>query len=128
MSKNTGTGRLHIIRGKKGAQAVGEALAAHGQALLLMLELIEPAQVTIDEWMGEAARALIEQLLQLSAQEVAGVKHQGRAAVAIGWHGMQHGRIALAERKLRIRRPRLRRKEGGGEVEIPAYRRLHDDA
>ncbi|MGH8078343.1 MAG: IS256 family transposase [Lysobacter sp.] len=127
MSKTTGTGRLHIIRRKQGAQAVREALAAHGQALLPMLELIEHAQVTIDELMGEAARALIEQLLQLSAQEVAGVKHQGRAGGAIGWHGMQHGRIALAERKLRIRRPRLRRKEGGGEVEIPAYRRLHDD-
>jgi len=69
-----------------------------------------------------------EQLLQLSAQELAGAKHQGRAGGDIGWHGMQHGRIVLAERKLRVARPRLRRKDGAGEVEIPAYRRLHDDA
>jgi transposase-like protein len=128
VDKSTGKGRLRIIRRKQGAQAVREALAAHGQALLPMLELIEHAQVTIDELMGEAARALIEQLLQLSAQEVAGVKHQGRAGGAMGWHGMQPGRITLAERKLRVARPRLRCKDSGGEVEIPAYRRLHDDA
>jgi putative transposase len=127
MDETTGKGRLHIVRRKQGAQAVREALAAHGRALLPMLELIEHAQVTIDELMGEAARALIEQLLQLSAQEVAGAKHQGRAGGAIGWHGMQHGRIVLAERKLRVARPRLRRKDGAGEAEIPAYRRLQDD-
>lgn len=128
MNKSTAKGRLRIIRRQQGAQAVREALAAHGQALLPMLELIEHAQATIDELMGEAARALIEQLLQLSAQEVAGVKHQGRAGGVVGWHGMQHGRIVLAERKLRIARPRLRHKDGTGEVEIPAYRRLQDDA
>jgi transposase-like protein len=128
MKKTTGTGRLQIIRRKQGAQAVREALAGHGQALLPMLELIENAQATIDELAGEAARALIEQLLMLSAQELAGAKHQGRAGGAVGWHGMQHGRIALAERKLRVQRPRLRHKDGSGEVEIPAYRRLRDDA
>jgi len=34
----------------------------------------------------------------------------------------------LAERKLCVPRPRLRSKDGSGEVEIPAYRRLQDDA
>jgi transposase-like protein len=128
MSKTTGKGRLHIVQRKQGVQAVREALAAHGQALLPMLELIENAQATVDELMGDAARALIEQLLVLSAQEVAGQKHQGRAGGTVGWHGMQHGRIALAERNLRVQRPRLRGKDGSGEVEIPAYRRLHNDA
>jgi putative transposase len=42
---------------------------------------------------------------------------------AIGWHGQQRGVVQLAERKLRINKPRLRRKgkNGGGEVTIPAY-------
>lgn len=102
MNKTTGRGRLRIIGRKQGAQAVREALAAHGQALLPMLELIENAQATVDELAGEAARALIEQLLVLSAQEIAGAKHQGRAGGSVGWHGMQRGRIALAERKLRV--------------------------
>jgi len=128
MSKTTGKGKLQIVRRAQGVQAVRQALAAHGQALLPMLELIEHAQATVDELISDAARVLIEQLLQLSAQEVAGVKHQGRAGGPIGWHGMQCGRIVLAERKLCVRRPRLRSKDGSGEVEIPAYRRLQDDA
>jgi len=42
---------------------------------------------------------------------------------AIGWHGRQRGVVQLAERKLRINKPRLRGKgkKGGGEVTIPAY-------
>lgn len=128
MGKTTGKGRLHITGRKQSAQAVREALAAHGQALLPMLELIEHAQATVDELMADAARALIEQLLLLSAQEVAGEKHQGRVGGLIGWHGKQHGRIVLAERQLRVERPRLRHKDGSGEVEIPAYQRLRDDA
>jgi transposase-like protein len=42
---------------------------------------------------------------------------------AIGWHGRQRGVVQLAERKLRVSKPRLRRKgkKGGCEVMIPAY-------
>jgi len=42
---------------------------------------------------------------------------------AIGWHGRQRGYVQLAERKLRVSKPRLRRKgrKGGCEVMIPAY-------
>jgi hypothetical protein len=44
-----------------------------------MLELLENAQASVDELMNEAARAFIEQLLALSAQEVAGAKRRGSA-------------------------------------------------
>ncbi len=39
------------------------------------------------------------------------------------WYGRQGGEVYLPDRKVRIERPRLRRKgEGeGGEVEVPAY-------
>ena len=42
---------------------------------------------------------------------------------AMGWHGRQRGVVQLAERKLRVSNPRLRRKgkKDGGEVMIPAY-------
>ena len=43
------------------------------------------------------------------------------------WHGAQRGVIALAERQLRVQRPRLREKNGR-EVNVPAYQRLRDDA
>ncbi|GAG26157.1 unnamed protein product, partial [marine sediment metagenome] len=65
----------------------------------------------------------IEAILVLSAREVAGGKRPGKKAGPIGWHGRQKGVVPLAERKLRVEKPRLRRKgKGRGkEVQIPAY-------
>jgi putative transposase len=104
-------------------------MAGHGQALLPMLELLENAQASIDELMNEAARAFIEQLLVISAQEVAGDKLRGRADGEVLWHGSQRGQIALAERKLQVTRPRLRTKGAKSrEVAVPAYERLNGDA
>ena len=67
--------------------AVRHWLAGNGQALLPMLELLDNAQASIDELMNEAARGLIEQLLMLSAQELAGAKLRGRAGGDVLWHG-----------------------------------------
>jgi putative transposase len=108
--------------------AVTQWLAGNGQALLPMLELLENAQASIDELMNEAARGLIEQLLVLSAQELAGAKLRGRAAGDVLWHGTQRGQVTLAERKLRITHPRLRSKATSKEVAVPAYERLTGDA
>jgi transposase-like protein len=70
-----------------------------------------------------AGRATIEAILILSAREVAGDKRPGKKTGPIGWHGRQKGVVPLAERKLRVEKPRLRRKgKGPGqEVAIPAY-------
>ena len=130
MSNRIRTKGLRVVKtGTQGArEEVRAALAGNGQALLPMLELIEDAQASIDELMNDAARTLIEQLLLISAQERAGEKHRGRAGGEIGWHGMQRGRIELAERGLTVNRPRLRTKagaaEGSREVTIAAYERL----
>jgi len=55
--------------------------------------------------------------------DVADEKHPGMAAGAVRWHGRQKGVVNLAERKLRVDKPRLRRKGRGrgAEVEVPAY-------
>jgi putative transposase len=99
--------------------------AQQGQALLPMLELIEDARSTIDELMSDAARAFVEQLLVISAAELAGPKHPGKNTGALRWHGKQPGGVVLAERKLSIERPRLRTKgPAGEEVAIPVYERL----
>jgi putative transposase len=121
-------------KAKKGLRVVGRNdqvaikawLAGSGQALLPMLELIENTQASIDELMHEAGRTLIEQILLLSAQEIAGEKQRGKAGGAVVWHGTQGGVVALAERKLQVKRPRLRNEEG--EVAIPAYDRLRNHA
>src|SRR5262249_27706249 len=48
---------------------------------------------------------------------------------AIGWHGRESGTVALAERKLRVTRPRLRKKKQGqgGEVPVPAYEAMQQE-
>ena len=48
--------------------------------------------------MHDSAVALVEQLLVLSAQELAGAKQRGRDGGAVLWHGAQRGVISLAER------------------------------
>lgn len=122
--------------GNKGALKVvargeEEALRAYfsegGQHLLPLLELVKDAKASVDELMMGAARQFIEQLLVISAQEVAGAKHPGRKVGEVRWHGSQPGRIALAERKLAVERPRLRSREGG-EVVVPAYARFRQQA
>lgn len=117
---------LRVVHRNDTAQ-IKRVLQGSGQALLPMLELLEGAQASIDELMHEAAVALIEQLLVLSAQELAGLKQRGRAGGPVLWHGSQRGVVALAERQLRVQHPRLRDKSGH-EVGVPAYERLRDAA
>ncbi|MFQ5745457.1 MAG: IS256 family transposase [Acidobacteriota bacterium] len=108
-------------------------LAKEGQLLLPMIDLVEQAQCAIDELIDVMGRATIEAILQMSAKALAGPKQQGkRTDRDIAYHGTQKGRVALKERQLRVRKPRLRRKEPqkdeSGEVEIPAYTAMQKDA
>ena len=112
------------ITDRKDSRALARFLSGEGRALLPMLQLIEQAEMAVDDLIDVAGRATIEAVLTLSAQELAGPKHPGkRSGGTIGWHGEQAGVVSLAERKLRISKPRLRRqgKCGSKEVEIPAY-------
>jgi transposase-like protein len=90
-----------------------------------MVELVEQAEVAIDEVIGVMGRATIEAVLAMSAEGVAGPKQAGKARGkdAVVWYGRQAGQVYLSDRKLRVSRPRLRRRGqgNGGEVEIPAY-------
>jgi putative transposase len=102
---------------------LAEFLQKEGQFLLPMVELVAQTETAIDELIDVTGRATIEAVLGLSAQEVAGPKHPGKAVGAIGWHGSQEGVVPLSDRKLRVRKPRLRHQDGG-EVDVPAYVRL----
>jgi len=112
---------------KEESQKLADFLVKNGQGLLPMVELIEQAEKAVDELVDQAGRAMIEAVLRLSAQAIAGPPHPGKKGGAIGWHGREKGTVCLKERKLRVERPRLRRKkkgeegEGPGEVPIPAY-------
>jgi transposase-like protein len=118
----------HIV-GKEETQELAKFLAKNGQALLPMVELIEQSKLAVDELIDVLGRAQIEAVLRLSAQGIAGPPHPGKKGGAIGWHGGEEGTVCLKERKLRVRRPRLRKKGEGeeGEVPIPAYETMHQD-
>jgi hypothetical protein len=54
-------------------------------------------------------RAMIEALLWMSAEQLAGPKQQGRPGGEcrdFGWHGSQDGVVTLSNRKLRVSKPR----------------------
>jgi putative transposase len=111
------------IANKTDSRKLTEFLCREGQFLLPLVELITGAEMAIDELIDVTGRAAIEAVLTLSAQEVAGPKHPGKATGEVTWYGRQPTTIPLAERKLRVEKPRLRRKGSGAEKEvaIPAY-------
>ena len=118
---------------KLGSRELAEFLAKDGQLLLPMLDLITQGQRAIDEVIDVMGRATIEAILKMSAEEVAGRRQQGKATDRpVYWHGTQAGRVALAERQLRVDKPRLRKRRPRdgeqAEVEIPAYEALRKDS
>ena len=73
-----------------------------------MLELVEQTEVVIDE--------VIQVTTHLRSA-------RSRAEDDTVWYGRQGGVVYLSDRKVRVERPRLRRRGAGegGEVEVPAY-------
>lgn len=113
----------------KDSRQLAAFLAKEGQLLLPMLDLIERTEAAVDEVIDVVGRAAVEAILLMSAQAVAGPKHPGKAAGAIRWHGLQAGVVTLSDRKVRVRKPRLRRQGPGssGEVDVPAYETMQRD-
>jgi hypothetical protein len=117
------------ISNKRDTRPLAEFLAANGQMLMPMVELVETAQLALDDLLEHLGRATLEAVLSISATAVAGASHQGKPSGEVIRHGRQQGVVPLANRKVRVDRPRLRRKAGGdgAEVEIPAYSAMRRD-
>ena len=111
------------IADKTDSRKIAEFLSKDGQLLLPFLELICNTEQAVDELVDVVGKAAIEAILLLSAQQIAGPKQPGKAKGEITWHGRQRGVVSLSERKLRVEKPRLRKKGTGSgkEVLIPAY-------
>jgi transposase-like protein len=99
--------------------------ATNPETVLPLLSMIEQAQLSIDDLLGQLSRQFIEQMLVLSAKSVAGAQHKGRHTGEVRWHGSQGGVVKLGHSKLHVKRPRLR--SDRGEVGIPAYTALAQD-
>ena len=131
-------GEVYQILGKKDSRELAEFLMANGQALVPMVELISEARMALDEFVGVLGGACLEAVLGLSAQQacgersrtMAGSKHPGRVGGEVRYHGRQSGTVRLATQKVRVSKPRLRKKSGGkhAEVAVPAYEAMRDDS
>lgn len=118
----------HIVTraARESAAVIEQFCRANGQILLPILNLIENASQVVETVIHEIGHQTLEQILILSAEQVAGPRTPGKARGDLRYHGSQFGRVQLADRKLKVQRPRLRHKTEG-EVKIPAYERLRQD-
>ncbi len=109
---------------------VRQYLAEHGSTLGQVVELIESGKQALDEFIGELGKAALEVVLQASAEEVAGPPHPGQPGGAVRRHGSQGGVVTVGGQRVRLEKPRLRRREGGegAEMPIPAYEAMQSDA
>ena len=121
--------REYQVVSRKGSAALRQFLAKQGAALVPMVALIEQGQLAVEELVGQLGKAALEAVLAISAEQVAGPPHPGRPGGAIRRHGEQGGVIALGGQRVRVQKPRLRRKGGGqgAEVAVPAYGAMQSD-
>jgi transposase-like protein len=118
----------HIVTraARESAAVIEQFCQTNGQILLPIVNLIQNASQVVETVIHEIGHQMLEQILVLSAEQVAGVRTPGKASGDIRHHGSQPGCVQLADRKVKVKRPRLRHKTEG-EVKIPAYEALRQD-
>ena len=89
-----------IVAGKdspRNQRDLAKFLAREGAEFLApMLELFDQGRRTIDQWACELGQVGIEALLILSADQLAGRPHPGKAAGEVRHYGSQGGRVQLS--------------------------------
>jgi putative transposase len=128
--EGTAVKKNYQVISRQDRRALAQWLTKNGQGLLPLVELVEGAEIALEELIDVTGRATIEAVLELSALQVAGAPQRGRRDGEVIWHGRQPGQVRLSDRKLKVQRIRLRRRGGGmgAEVPVPAYEALkaHD--
>jgi transposase-like protein len=128
--EGTAVKKNYQVISRQDRRALAQWLTKNGQGLLPLVELVEGAEIALEELIDVTGRATIEAVLELSALQVAGEPQRGRRDGEVIWHGRQPGQVRLSDRKLKVQRIRLRRRGGGmgAEVPVPAYEALkaHD--
>ncbi len=75
-------GKYHVLElGSKGAEeTIQKFCQTNGQMLLPVVDLITEARLAVDEVIDRAGRGLIETILSMSAEQIAGPKSPGKAS------------------------------------------------
>lgn len=104
-------------KGKKSANVFRKAIG--NQSMMeITANVMSAGKALLDQASIEVGQLLIESILYMQREEIAGADYDPREGYIKG--GTQSGSVYLGERKLPIRYPRVRR-EGMGEVVLPAY-------
>ena len=90
---------------KESAAVIEQFCQANGQILLPIVNMIESASQVVDSVVHEIGVKTLELILALSAEQVAGPRTPGKASGEIRHYGSQRGRVQLADRKVRVKRP-----------------------
>jgi len=125
------TNTLYQVVSRQDSGKIAAFFSRDGQLFLPLVDLIVQGEMAIDEVIDQVGRKTIETILALSAQQIAGHKQSGKfRPEGIGWHGSQAGTVCLSNHKVRVVKPRLRRKGKGAdkEVSIPAYEVLQSSS
>ncbi len=80
-------GTAYQVCDAKDSRKLAEFLAQEGQLLLPMLDLVTRAEAVVDEVIDVVGRATLEAVLLMSAEQVAGPRHPGKAARTGGTAG-----------------------------------------
>ena len=96
------------------------------EPLLLSVELLENSRDIVESTFTELGRLMLETVLSMSAAQIAGEPQRGKRKGEVRHHGSQPGSVRLAGKRVQVRRPRLRARDGH-EVPVPAYETLRRD-
>ena len=122
---------MYQVARRNNKKKLRKLLADHPESLLSLVRLIEDVGTAVGEVFDLVGSAAIKALLDVAAQEIAGRRQQGKKRSSpIGWYGTESGSVRMGERKLRIERPRLRKRGvgAGGEVDLPAYEAMNRES
>ena len=117
--------RKRYTHSAKQREAAGTFLR-HSE-ILSDTDFLERCRDQLESTVVEAGLMVVAAVLEMSAASLTGSPHRGKAGGDCVRHGRQEGAVYLGGSKVRIDRPRVRRKSGG-EVKVPAYETLRSSA
>lgn len=114
-------------RGKPAKKSKRSQPAAEVQLPLDREELARLMQDSLASFATEMGLRIAVRLLEDEVAQRCGARHERREDRDLYRHGRQAGFVTLAGQKLPVAKPRVRRADGGGEVELENYALLQRD-
>lgn len=127
--------RIATTQDTSSPEAFAQILLKDGQHLLpSVLGLVAQGKQMVDSVIERMGVGLIQSILELSCRDVAGEPCRGKkdpSDQSVYRHGYQDGVVGLSDKKVRVRKPRLRTRgtaqAPSREVPVPAYEAMNSN-